>query len=312
MKFSIILPTYNVSAYVRKAVLSVLEQRDTCGDFELIIVDDESTDGTWKVVKSFSDDPRVKLYRVSHRGLGAVRNFGVSKATGDYILYLDGDDEFDLRLLSILRSRISAESPDMLTFSWQRIDTQGTVDFPIYGGTTIGSMWTACWNKCYKRSILSNLAFPEGFKYEDVGYAIHARLNANSLVHEPLAIYYHRARPDGISRRRQTLNDRLDVLIGLESVLTRTNDLEIQKVALKIILQHLNRSVYRREMIKRNDLTRLQMFCEEHGLFSAKLAEPSLGVVNKACLSVGLKAKSVRVLHAGFRLSHYIKRGIRR
>lgn len=85
MKFSIILPTYNVSAYVRKAVLSVLEQRDTCGDFELIIVDDESTDGTWKVVKSFSDNPRVKLYRVSHRGLGAVRNFGVSKATGDYI-----------------------------------------------------------------------------------------------------------------------------------------------------------------------------------------------------------------------------------
>ncbi|WP_159080949.1 glycosyltransferase family 2 protein [Weissella cibaria] len=312
MKFSIILPTYNVSAYVKKAILSVLEQQGTYGDFELLIIDDESTDGTWELVKSFSYDNRVKMYRLSHRGLGAARNFGISKAKGNYILYLDGDDEFDSRLLSILQSRISTESPDMLIFSWQRIDINGAVDSSLYGGPAISDMWTACWNKCYKRSILSNLVFPEGINYEDVGYAIHARLNAISLVHEPSAIYYHRTRPDGISRRRQTLSNRLDVLIGLEGILTRTNELEIQQVALKIILQHLNRSVYRREMINNNDLTRLQMFCEKHGLFSVKPDEPSLGMVNRACLTAGLKIKSVRALHAGLRLKHYIKRGIRR
>lgn len=113
MRFSIILPTYNVSAYVKKAILSVLEQQGTYGDFELLIIDDESTDGTWELVKSFSYDNRVKMYRLSHRGLGAARNFGISKAKGNYILYLDGDDEFDSRLLSILQSRISTDSPDM-------------------------------------------------------------------------------------------------------------------------------------------------------------------------------------------------------
>ncbi|NFA02561.1 glycosyltransferase family 2 protein [Weissella cibaria] len=158
MRFSIILPTYNVSEFVRDAVFSVLNQVEVQAQFELIIVDDGFTDGTWEIVKNFSEYKNVKVYQIEHQGLGDSRNFGLLKSNGDYILYLDGDDMIDVRLLGKLESHIVNQQPDMIIFSWQRMNILGNIDSPIYGGGSIEDMWPACWNKCYRRKILSNIA----------------------------------------------------------------------------------------------------------------------------------------------------------
>lgn len=89
---SVIIPTYNRAQLLRKAILSVLEQ--TCKDFEIIIVDDASTDKTREVVKEF-DDKRIRyIYHDKNQGGAAARNTGIKAAKGEYIAFLDSDDEW--------------------------------------------------------------------------------------------------------------------------------------------------------------------------------------------------------------------------
>jgi glycosyltransferase involved in cell wall biosynthesis len=87
---SVVIPTYNHADFLQKAIRSVLDQ--TYQDFEIIIVDNNSTDHTNEVVASF-DDKRINMYKINNCGvIGASRNLGVGKARGKWIAYLDSDD----------------------------------------------------------------------------------------------------------------------------------------------------------------------------------------------------------------------------
>lgn len=89
---SIIIPTYNRSRTIKRAIESVIQQ--SMPDWELIIVDDGSTDSTKEVAKSFLSDNRLRYFKINHRGVCYARNFGIKKARGQYIALLDSDDEF--------------------------------------------------------------------------------------------------------------------------------------------------------------------------------------------------------------------------
>ena len=88
---SVIIPTYNRADVLSRAIESVLEQ--SYQDFELIIVDDGSTDGTESVVHQYDDDRLIYITQ-SNAGANAARNRGIKAATGEYIAFLDSDDEF--------------------------------------------------------------------------------------------------------------------------------------------------------------------------------------------------------------------------
>lgn len=88
---SVIMPTYNRAEYLKEAVESILKQ--TLQDFELIIIDDASTDATFDVLKSFINDSRVRLYRELHnQGQTVLRNKGLTFASGKFIAWADSDD----------------------------------------------------------------------------------------------------------------------------------------------------------------------------------------------------------------------------
>ena len=87
--FSVIIPTYNRAGFITKTIESVLNQ--TYSNFELIIVDDGSTDNTEKVIKCIRDK-RIKYFKKENEERGAARNYGTNKAKGDYITFLDSDD----------------------------------------------------------------------------------------------------------------------------------------------------------------------------------------------------------------------------
>lgn len=90
---SIIIPTYNARPYIASAIESV--RRQTFTDWELIILDDGSRDGTADVVEPFLADERITYFWKSHSGVSAARNDGVRRARGDYIAFLDADDSWE-------------------------------------------------------------------------------------------------------------------------------------------------------------------------------------------------------------------------
>ncbi|MCZ2355170.1 MAG: glycosyltransferase family 2 protein [Bacteroidia bacterium] len=89
MFFSIVVPTYNRAHLITKTLQSLLDQ--TYPDFEIIVVDDGSTDNTEEVVKKINAD-KIKYYKIANSERAAARNYGATKATGDYVNFFDSDD----------------------------------------------------------------------------------------------------------------------------------------------------------------------------------------------------------------------------
>lgn len=113
IKFSIIVPCYNVARYINTCVDSVIKQTYT--NWELILVDDESTDDTLGLLRDFSNmDSRIKVVTKSHGGLPQTRNHGMQHMTGNYLMLLDGDDYFALDHLENDAMLIQKSHCDML------------------------------------------------------------------------------------------------------------------------------------------------------------------------------------------------------
>ena len=108
MKVSVIIPVYNAEAYIEHCLASVIEQ--TFKDWECIVIDDGSTDGSWALVqKMAANDSRFILLRQeSNRGVSAARNAGLKVASGDAVCFVDADDWCDVRMLEYLVSRAEA------------------------------------------------------------------------------------------------------------------------------------------------------------------------------------------------------------
>jgi glycosyltransferase involved in cell wall biosynthesis len=126
LKFSVIIPVYNREKQIADAIRSVLEQRYQ--NFELIVVDDGSTDRTAEVVKTFAD-PRVKYIHQENRERAAARNNGIKNSTGDFITFLDSDDEFLPEHLEFTREFIEANpSGEVFCTSFKIVSAQKTTE----------------------------------------------------------------------------------------------------------------------------------------------------------------------------------------
>jgi glycosyltransferase involved in cell wall biosynthesis len=109
MKFSVVVPLYNKAAYVRQALGSLLAQTFT--DFEVVVIDDGSTDGSGGAVESLGD-PRIRLFPQSNAGVSSARNRGIREARGEWVAFLDADDWLHPDYLERLTQVIDAH-PDV-------------------------------------------------------------------------------------------------------------------------------------------------------------------------------------------------------
>lgn len=109
MKFSIVTPLYNKEKYIAETIDSVLGQ--TFGDFEMIIVDDSSTDRSAEIVQYYND-PRIKLSSKPNGGVSSARNFGIARAKGEIVCFLDADDLWEPRYLEEIASMVE-KFPDV-------------------------------------------------------------------------------------------------------------------------------------------------------------------------------------------------------
>lgn len=132
VKFSIIVPIYNVEQYLRKCVDSLLAQDISSSEYEIILVDDGSTDGSGELCDEYvqkSQESRVKsqeypLIRVKHQangGLSVARNMGLKVAKGEYVCFVDSDDYWEPNVLGGLMEQVEKEKLDVLRFDYQNV-----------------------------------------------------------------------------------------------------------------------------------------------------------------------------------------------
>jgi glycosyltransferase involved in cell wall biosynthesis len=123
---SVITPVFNAEPYIGAAIESVLGQ--SVGDWELLVIDDGSTDATPDVVREYAGDPRLRVVRREHRGLSAARNEGVSRAMGRLLAFLDADDLWSPEYLERMVSMLDRRPEAVLAFAgWRYVDAVGTV-----------------------------------------------------------------------------------------------------------------------------------------------------------------------------------------
>ncbi|WP_130057580.1 glycosyltransferase family 2 protein, partial [Escherichia coli] len=118
MFFSIIIPVYNVESYLAECFDSLLAQ--TYQKFEVICINDGSTDNSLAIVEQYSDKfSNFKFKTIENSGLSVARNIGLSLAQGDYILYLDSDDKFRADTLMLCAKQIKTHQADIIMFEAQ-------------------------------------------------------------------------------------------------------------------------------------------------------------------------------------------------
>ncbi len=126
IKFSVVLPIYNVEKYLNRCLDSVMNQ--TYENLEIILVDDGSPDNCPLISDEWAKvDNRIKVIHKINAGLGEARNSGLDVATGDYICFFDSDDYIDKRLFEEVYNTIIAEKPDLIEFGRHNVDKNGNI-----------------------------------------------------------------------------------------------------------------------------------------------------------------------------------------
>ncbi|MGP4008866.1 bifunctional glycosyltransferase/CDP-glycerol:glycerophosphate glycerophosphotransferase [Streptomyces sp. 4N124] len=235
-RFSVIVPAYRVQAYLPACLESVLSQ--SCPDLELIAVDDCSPDACGALVDEFAArDPRVRpLHLPENGGLGRARNAGLKAATGDYVLFLDGDDILAPDALRAIADRLKETGePDVLVYdhartywsgetvrdqSAEHLTEQGPAPFRLADRPELLNLLTAAWNKAYRREFVEReaLTFPPGH-YEDTPWTYPVLLTAGSLATlDRVCVHHRKRRRAGIlgttSRRRFDVFEQYDHLFA--------------------------------------------------------------------------------------------------
>lgn len=200
---SVILPVYNAEDYVSSCINSVLSQ--SFGDFELIIVDDGSTDNSLKICRGFeSRNSRIRVIHQDNMGVSMARNNAIEHSIGDYLTFIDADDTYTQEFLYKLHSAITKENSDICICDSYAISADGEKSIETFD--TLGEGITlykkdikpeilleiagAVWRCMYKSSLIKNkLRFKEGLKIaEDRIFNIQAMGRSDKITYlkEPL------------------------------------------------------------------------------------------------------------------------------
>ena len=118
MKLSIIIPVYNVEQYLKTCLDSVLHQNIAISEYEVIVVNDSSPDGSLAIAEEYArKNSNIKIVTRPNGGLSAARNTGLEHALGEYVWFVDSDDWIEENCLSRLLSIATLESLDILCFN---------------------------------------------------------------------------------------------------------------------------------------------------------------------------------------------------
>ncbi len=223
---SVIIPVYNAQSTIEKTVNSVLKSKD---DIELILVIDGLTDNSLNICEEMKKkDSRIKIIVQENKGALCARINGVKTATGNYIMFLDADDEYIDDIFRRMNEIIEKYSPDLIKFRYKKENYEqykyfseneifiNKKDFKeeVYPMFLEGYQLNAIWNSCIRKSCLNNLKIPaERLRYaEDLMMNLNVFTNINSAVFINDIYYFYNTNSNSITQSKKSSKKWLEIL----------------------------------------------------------------------------------------------------
>lgn len=210
MKYSVIVPVYNVESYLPRCIDSLLAQNYV--DLEILLIDNGSNDQSGQICENYAAQfSNITAYHIPNKGVGSARNFGLSKAKGEFICFVDADDYLVGNLFSDVESQLDSQL-DLLVFSYYNLieknlseidrsakilPTEGKKDksdfIALFQELFLTDMMYTVWNKIYRREFLEEhqIVFESYELGEDVRFnlSVYQHVNTVFLVKSAYYVY---------------------------------------------------------------------------------------------------------------------------
>lgn len=224
---SVIIPVYNVAAYLPGCIASVLTQDYSA--LEVILIDDGSTDESGRICDEYAQkDSRIKVIHQPNCGAAAAKNAGLQAANGEYLSFVDSDDFLEPGANTHMVQLLRENEADVVQCAYRDVFKDHTAEHYLSQQKNVLSAadylalftkdWTCAllWNKLYKRSLFDGIFFETGHKIDDEYFTYRGIMNAGKIVQDDRIVYNYRKRASSVmfspTSARQIVSDRIDYL----------------------------------------------------------------------------------------------------
>ncbi len=266
IRISIIIPVYNSAPYLRECLDSILRQ--DMGAYEVICVDDASTDGSLEILSSYAArDARFRVISQSHGGPGTARNRGIREAQGKYVYFMDSDDYLIAKdALSFMAGAMETDSLDILYFGTEllfeneKMRELRSMEIPWFHRSReygfyekgqelfrdfIHHLDFVCnvWLQCVRRKFLeeNHIEYPALRECEDEVYTVQTMLSAGRVRHVDRALYMRRVHPGSIMTDVFRFKNFHDGTVSWRRMLELLQEDDFSPAAREAVLTHLVR-----------------------------------------------------------------------
>lgn len=254
-KVTIIIPVYNVEKYIRQCLNSVVSQ--TYKNLEIILIDDESPDLCPEICEEYADkDKRITVFHQKNGGAANARNYGLEKATGDYICFVDSDDYVKPKYVEILLQMAKENVADIAACSYVSIypDTEEHQSLIVdreYTDreylTEFTRNWTCglIWNKIFSKNVIKDIRFSEGHRIDDEFFTYKVVMNSKKIITSRNELYAYRMRASGVmlsenQAKEKMIQDRMEYLTERYDLVTERYP-ELKKIYLENLADNMIR-----------------------------------------------------------------------
>lgn len=264
-KISVIIPVYNTEKYIKKCLDSLVNQ--TMNNIEIIVVNDGSIDHSEEIIKKYEEKYKnmIKYFKKENGGLSEARNYGIRKANGEYIAFVDSDDYIDINLFSNLEKYMQREV-DLIKYKTIKIyenEKQEKFEGPVFeeknGQDAFNKLYAKdillepAWLYLYKREFWNenNFEFTENTYHEDFGLIPLVILQAKTMVSTDVYGYYYIQRENSIvTDNTKNKKKAYDLLVHYDNMINKIKDMKLDKKTKENIKIYYTNAI----LLKINDL----------------------------------------------------------